>query len=145
MYRKIMPSGLGEIRAEEGLDNEPPPEAGNVQPTFAPAAVPSIPGFKAPEPHRVAVPAMENSRMDVVNLMEVTVLEKLDELIKRFSCCQCDRCKKDIVALALDKLPPKYVVLSEGQAVPEVDAQTNAQIISAMIQAVLQVRAHPRH
>ena len=88
---------------------------------------------------------MENSRMDVVNLMEVTVLEKLDELIKRFSCCQCDRCKKDIVALALDKLPPKYVVLSEGQAVPEVDAQTNAQIISAMIQAVLQVRAHPRH
>jgi hypothetical protein len=88
---------------------------------------------------------MDNRRTAVVNTMEAAVLGKLDSVLERFSCCRCDRCKKDIVALALNKLPPRYKVLAEGQPQPDLDPQTNAQVVAAMIQAVIKVRANPRH
>jgi hypothetical protein len=47
--------------------------------------------------------------------------------------------------MALNKLPPKYMVLVEGQPTPDINPQINAQVVAAMIQAVLAVRAHPRH
>ncbi len=136
MYKKLMPSA----RAAREPEPAERPESGR---PFAPA-VPS-PAQKAAGPRRVAIPSLDNHQMVVVNTMESRVLGKLDEVLERFSCCRCDRCKKDIVAIALNKLPPKYMVLAEDQPEPDIDQQTNAQIISAMIQAVIQVRAHPRH
>jgi competence protein ComFB len=145
MYKKLMPSA----RAAREQEASTPPESGS------PAPIPSAPAVspppapataqKPPEPHRLAIPSLDNRQMVVVNTMESCVLGKLDEVLERFSCCRCDRCKKDIVALALNKLPPKYMVLADGQPEPDIDAQTNAQIVAAMIQAVIKVRAHPRH
>jgi hypothetical protein len=83
--------------------------------------------------------------MAVVNVMEAAVLKKLNPVLERFSCCRCDRCKRDIVALALNKLPPRYRVVAEGQPLPELDQKENARVVMAMIEAVLKVRANPRH
>lgn len=96
-------------------------------------------------PRSVAIPWLNDRQMIVVNIMESQVLSKLDSLLDRFSCCRCDRCKKDIIALALNKLPPKYMVLAEGEPDPEVDEKTNSQIVLAMIQALIRVRDNPRH
>lgn len=93
----------------------------------------------------VGVPFMDTQPTILINSMESVALEKLDSVLVRFKCCKCDRCKKDILALALNKLPAKYMVLQEGQPTPDLDPQTNAQVLTAMIQAVLAVRAHPRH
>jgi hypothetical protein len=140
MYKKLMPSALRTVREQEA--EEARPESGS--PAYVPPASPA-PVQKTPEPRRVAVPSLDNRRMAVVNTMESRVLDKLDEVLERFSCCRCDRCKKDIVALALNKLPPQYMVLAEGQPEPDTDPQTNAQVVTAMIQAVIKVRANPRH
>ncbi|MCR4925531.1 MAG: late competence development ComFB family protein [Clostridiales bacterium] len=94
---------------------------------------------------QTGVPFMDNQPTILVNVMENIVLEKLESVLSRFKCCKCDRCKKDIVALSLNKLPPKYMVIVEGQPTPDIDTQTNAQVITAMIQAVLAVREKPRH
>ena len=88
---------------------------------------------------------MDTQPTILVNTMESVVLEKLDSVLSRMQCCKCDRCKKDIVAMALNRLPPKYMVLVEGQPTPDINPQSNAQVVAAMIQAVLAVRAHPRH
>ncbi|MBW7572210.1 late competence development ComFB family protein [Caproiciproducens faecalis] len=93
----------------------------------------------------VGVAFMDTQPTILVNTMENVVLEKLESALARFQCCKCDRCKKDIVAMALNKLPPKYMVLQDGQLTPDVDPQTNAQVVTAVIQAILAVRAHPRH
>jgi hypothetical protein len=143
MYKKLMPSGSSAIRAAEE-ERTPAPKAPPAAPF--PAAVQQEDAFhRPPVPRRVSIPALDNHPMVVVNTMESLVLQKLESVLERFSCCRCDRCKKDIVALALNKLPPKYRVMAEGQAVPDADPQTNAQIVSAMIQAVIKVRANPRH
>lgn len=142
MYRKLMPS-----QPRRGPEEEPGPAGGAaaaLQTEPGPARI-SPPARRVPEPHKVSVPSLENHQTEVVNVMESAVLSKLESVLSRFQCCRCDRCKKDIVALALNKLPPKYMVLTDGQQPPDIDPQTNAQVVTAMIQAVIRVRAKPRH
>lgn len=141
MYKKLMPSGHRQAAAEEPVRKD---DAPNTEPERERAAPPASPRREA-EARRVSVPSMDNQKTYVVNVMESLVLKKLDSVLSRFHCCRCDRCKKDIVALALNKLPPKYRVVTEGQPEKDVDTQLNAQIITALIQAVIQVRTKPRH
>lgn len=145
MYKKLMPSGPKAARTAPSVPAPAPAGTPGAQPetTVRQAAVPAL--HRPAQPRKVSVPFMDNQRTVVVNAMEASVLDKLDAVLARCQCCRCDRCKKDIVALALNKLPPKYMVLSDGQPAPDADAQTNAAIITAMIQAVIKVRNSPRH
>lgn len=132
MYRKLMPSGTRTFRPAEEV-------------AAPPGARAAAPAASAPELRKVSVPALDSRRTEVVNVMEAAVLGKLEQILSRFQCCRCDRCRKDIVALALNKLPPRYMVLPRGSAPPDIGPQLNAQVITAMIQAVIRVRAKPRH
>lgn len=146
MYKKLMPSGPRTVRtAPADAAPEPVPRrepAGEAEKAPQEAAGPL---HRPAQPRKVSVPSLDSQRTVVVNAMETAVLDKLDTVLSRCQCCRCDRCKKDIVALSLNKLPPKYMVLAEGQPAPDVDPQTNASIITAMIQAVIKVRNSPRH
>ena len=44
------------------------------------------------------------------NIMEDLVENKLGELMRSADMCCCGRCRADAKALALNKLPPRYVV-----------------------------------
>ncbi|QAT51035.1 hypothetical protein EQM14_15365 [Caproiciproducens sp. NJN-50] len=145
MYKKLMPSQSKQRQPME--ETEPVNEAAAAQGTDAgEASERETPvRHRTPEPHKISVPSLDSRQTEVVNIMEGIVLSKLDSVLSRFQCCRCDRCKKDIVAMALNKLPPKYMVLSSGQVPPDIDAQTNAQVVTAMIQATIRVRAKPRH
>lgn len=80
-----------------------------------------------------------------INVMENLVLQNLDTAIKRFNTCNCDRCRADISAYALNLLPPKYVVASE-EHIREVEKEIpNKLVMDALIKAVIAVRSHPRH
>lgn len=142
MYKKLMPSEPKMfLSPAEAAPDGPGPAAdpaGEGTGSFAAK-------HRVPKPRKVTVPTMDSRKTEVINVMEAVVLEKLDSVLSRFQCCCCDRCKKDIVALALNKLPPKYKVLPEGEPPPDIDPQLNAQIVTAMIQAVIKVRAKPRH
>lgn len=146
MYKKLMPSQSKRKDAPDAGEsvNE---AAVLLQPDSRsqPEKESEPPAHLTPEPHKITVPSMDSRKTEVINVMEEVVLEKLESVLTRFQCCRCDRCKKDIVALSLNKLPPKYMVISPGQPAPNIDAQLNAQIITAMIQAVIKVRAKPRH
>lgn len=81
----------------------------------------------------------------LINLMERLVAQRLDEAFSKFNCCKCDKCKKDVAAMALNRLPPKYVVASPDQIVELISRQTYAEVLTAIIQAILAVKAHPNH
>lgn len=148
MYKKLMPSGSRSARPEAG-EAEPsgpatPSPGTETAPGWA-APVPPPAARRTQEPRKVSVPVLDSRQTQIVNVMEAAVMGKLESVLARFQCCRCDRCKKDIIALALNRLPPRYMVLSEGQVPPDIDPKVNAQIVAAMIQAVLKVRAKPRH
>ena len=85
--------------------------------------------------------------MILVNLMEDLVLSRLDATLMRFNCCKCNKCKKDIAAIALNKLTPKYAVISRGNEVKktETENQYGTEVTGALVQAIMLVKKEPRH
>lgn len=145
MYKKLMPSSPKTAKTASQDAKPEEPSTSYVQTTARSMAEEPLNQHKTIVRREVGVPFMDTQPTILVNTMESVVLEKLDSVLSRMQCCKCDRCKKDIVAMSLNKLPPKYMVLVEGQPTPDLSPQLNAQVIAAMIQAVLAVRAHPRH
>lgn len=82
----------------------------------------------------------------IINVMEKAVGDSLESVLDRFKCCKCDRCKKDIIALSLNALPPKYVVAYDDKPLPDsFIRQKNTEITTAIVRAVIKVKSDPRH
>ena len=87
--------------------------------------------------------------MELKNYMEDIVRQVFKEYLQRDpSFCRCERCERDVVVLALNKLRGKYVGSQEGEiraAVAAVDRQAKADAMLSLLDAVTAVRAHPHH
>ena len=51
----------------------------------------------------------------LINLMEETVLDKIEHLWKNTDYCKCNQCRMDIAAYALNRLPAQYVQSMKGK------------------------------
>lgn len=86
--------------------------------------------------------------MAIVNVMEQLVDEKLTVLLKDEKRCTCERCVEDMKAIALNKLPPKYVSTNNGELFTKLNASArqNAVDIEIAVAAALEmVASHPSH
>lgn len=82
------------------------------------------------------------------NISEDLVDIYLDSCIRSSNICKCDRCRADIRALALNAMPPHYVVTDLGDAYVRLDAmstQSQADIIATIASAINVVKDSPRH
>lgn len=118
MYKKIMPSAAQKERVNEMSEETPTstnaPKVSYFQPKI------------------------------LVNLAELAVKERLNEALDRFKCCECDRCIKDILAIAVNTLPPKYIVRSEQDIAIEL-RKYEGDVVGALVNAVITVKNNPRH
>lgn len=141
MYKKIMPTNLK--KEEEQEEGEEAPSAEKIYP--AEKNVPmetSI--FQNKE---INVKKEEKSDVILYNVMEKLVLNKLDATLKKMNCCRCDRCKEDIIAIALNNLKPMYIVAKKdniNQKIHEL-GDIGSEVTTEVIKAVLTVRKNPRH
>lgn len=85
--------------------------------------------------------------LQIRNYMEGFVLDVVDDVIKNLDMCNCDRCKMDVAAKALNELPPQYVVSQKGEVFSEFNlrSQFQVQVISAVSEAAMLVKARPHH
>lgn len=83
------------------------------------------------------------------NHTEVVVQQVLqDYLRKNQLLCSCERCKSDIMALALNRLPARYYVSSRGEIMTQWESQAlpdQARIMSEVVRAAQQVNETPSH
>jgi competence protein ComFB len=82
------------------------------------------------------------------NVMEDLVDCKLDEMMHAAKMCCCERCRADVLALVLNKLPSRYVVSVSGDVYTRfqaLDTQMQADITAAIISAIEVVRQLPHH
>lgn len=83
------------------------------------------------------------------NRMEQAVLAALDEALSYHpDACRCPRCRRDVVALALQKLPARYAGSESGGVLVDVElqrVQTRAEIFKALHLAIQVVKQRPHH
>lgn len=82
------------------------------------------------------------------NFMEDVVSQKTDELLKLMNLCRCEKCRMDIIAIALNNLPPKYVVTEVGalySKIRELEQQFEVDVETEIVKAAICVSKNPKH
>lgn len=86
--------------------------------------------------------------MALVNMMERFVDEKLDAMLANENCCKCERCLEDMKAIALNKLPAKYVSTHNGELFSKLDSTIRQNCVDlniAVAAAIEAVSKNPSH
>lgn len=86
--------------------------------------------------------------MKLRNLMEEVVNAALDDVWEKEEMCKCEKCRLDIMAYSLNKLPPRYLVTDRGQAFSRTDfleLQKNIDVIKELSGAVRAIKTNPQH
>jgi competence protein ComFB len=84
----------------------------------------------------------------IKNYMEEIVFHLMDDILKDVNACTCDKCKLDVAAIALNDLPPKYIVTEKGELYSKISTlkqQFEVDVISSVTKAVVLVKRAPRH
>ena len=87
--------------------------------------------------------------MEIRNIMEEVVRRRIAEILKMYpENCSCEKCQQDILLLALNHLPPKYISTARGDVYTRLkltEIQDDVEIIEEIAKAVETVAKHPRH
>lgn len=111
---------------------------------------------EAPLPENTPLPAAKETAEATpeevpyryVNIMEEGVKDRCLEFMTKLDICTCDRCQKDVAALALTNLPAKYIVADTAAIAPLMNYYKNkysAYIMTELAKACFFVHGHPRH
>lgn len=82
------------------------------------------------------------------NVLEDLVEEVYEQLAPEANCCTCERCHNDVVAYALNLLPPQYAVTNMGDKLTKANnlrRQHLADIQTAVSKGFKMVSEAPRH
>jgi competence protein ComFB len=82
------------------------------------------------------------------NHMEDVVAKLTDKYMKDADACHCEKCRLDVMALALNELPPAYIVTQRGELFASIDStylQNQVDVEMAVLKAIDMVRENPKH
>lgn len=130
-----------------------PAPAPEPAPTPAPAPVQAAPVPQPPESApapdtQVRIIPVAAESLGYINVMQVLVEEKAPKYVKMFGLCDCKRCLEDVKALALNHLPPKYVVMAENEMIPKLtfyEGKYTSDITAQLLKACSKVAERPHH
>jgi len=80
--------------------------------------------------------------------MEEVVFTMMENVLNDIDVCKCEKCKLDIAAIALNKLPSKYIVTEKGELYSKINTliqQFEVDVVSAITKAAIIVKEYPRH
>jgi len=84
----------------------------------------------------------------IKNYMEDVVAHVLKNILPDLDVCRCEICQMDMMAYALNHLPPKYVVTPKGELyskLSELMQQAEIDVEVALAEAAKVVSRNPRH
>ncbi len=84
----------------------------------------------------------------LVNVKEDLVKQRLEDLLKDYDCCKCEKCQNDMMAIALNHLKPDYVNTNEGVLFKRIDGtlpQKATDLDIEILKAISMVSKEPHH
>ena len=86
---------------------------------------------------------------ELKNYMEIVVQQALQDYLHTNSItCACELCQADIMALALNRLPPRYFVSLRGEIMTQWESRAlpdQARVMADIVRAAQQVGETPSH
>ncbi len=83
------------------------------------------------------------------NYMEDAVAHMLDRLASQYpEICMCKRCRTDMMMIALNNLPPRYVSTHKGDILKRVEGmelQYEVEVLTETVRAMQIVGGQPHH
>jgi competence protein ComFB len=83
------------------------------------------------------------------NFSEVMVQRTLDEYLAKVNLpCKCERCRADIMAFALNRLPPRYFVSLKGEVITNFESQMipdKTRVLAEIVAAAQIIASEPNH
>ena len=84
----------------------------------------------------------------LTNILEEVMRLEAPVIMAELEMCCCDRCLNDVLAIALNSIPPKYVVSKRGALFAKIASYGNqykTDIYSRLTQACVMVKQSPSH
>ena len=84
----------------------------------------------------------------LANILEEVMRLEAPKVMAGFGMCCCERCQNDVLALALNRMPPKYVVSKKGALFAKIASYGNqykTDIFSNLTHACVVVKDSPSH
>lgn len=102
----------------------------------------------SPRQERVMKNALEEKTHHVYNVVEIIANEAISDVMERMEMCTCSKCTGDVLALALNSLPTKYVTSTAGKQYIQLNTfkkQFETDVEIALMKACITVKAAPNH
>jgi competence protein ComFB len=81
--------------------------------------------------------------------METIIHNRMPVVLKNMQdICVCERCQLDILACALNNMPPRYVVTLKGSFYTKLsilEGQFDVDVVRAITDAAVRIAKDPRH
>lgn len=93
-------------------------------------------------------PVYESEDMTLVNLTEKAASKRIPDVMKRFNMCTCERCYYDVLALTLNSIPQKTVIIPKDdieRKIKEYELDSTVDLITAISKSCVHVKISPRH
>jgi len=101
-----------------------------------------------PRQEKVIQSALDEKKHQVYNVVEWIAKESIDDIMERMEMCTCPQCTGDVLALALNSLPTKYVTSDAGKQYIQLGAykkQFETDVEIALMKACMTVKSAPNH
>lgn len=86
--------------------------------------------------------------VNVKNIMEDIVCNRMESIIKKVGCCECEHCMSDVASYVLNRIKPKYVSTVSGELYSKstlLNQETENELILLIAEAAQIVKENPRH
>jgi len=116
-----------------------------------PTVRPAPPAETAPKNELDRMHVMGQKSMEgliLINILEEVMRLEAPKIMKGLDMCCCDRCLNDVLALALNSIPPRYVVTQRGALFAKISSygtQYQTDIFSHLTKACVTVSQSPSH
>lgn len=90
----------------------------------------------------------EQGELILTNITEELVKQTVDSIISTMNMCDCEICKLNACAIALNALPPHYVTTTKGKIMAKISTEIRVYQIQVLVEttkALLIVKEHPLH
>ena len=90
----------------------------------------------------------EQSELLLVNITEELVKETINSIIPTMNMCNCEICRLNACAIALNVLTPHYVTTTKGKLIAKIITEERANQIQVLVEttkALMIVKEHPLH